>query len=158
VIDAPEDRDQWGRSNDALQRHTNGDVSAVADVDHIQARATAKAFVRLLDDEVAIDRLAKQRHTDAARRARLLDDGYTSDDVDKIESMKRECQIVVFAAMAFCSDTRIENGVVVLEGTWSTNYAARLARFNRIHKSQKFSLAALYVAGILAEKGAEPDA
>lgn len=91
----------------------------------------------------AVDRLAIRHALHRRRRQLLSEQGYTPDEIDRIEDLRLGVTYHVMCAMAQCSRVWIDDGTLQVDGSRAEQFARRLNRYNAVLDGHDHSLAAV---------------
>ncbi|GAA4455351.1 hypothetical protein [Novipirellula rosea] len=95
------------------------------------------------DDVQAAERLATIAAEQDHRRQRLLAVGYSADDADAIEAIRKEVEFAVLTAMAQCRRVWIDRGVLRVEESREAKFEERLSPFNVRYTGHRCTVAAV---------------
>ncbi|WP_372718883.1 hypothetical protein [Novipirellula sp.] len=134
------------KTRDSATRHpddTRHEPRAQADRARVRIAGRVGEIARQVSEMAASDRLAIRLAVHRRRRQLLSEQGYTSDEIDRIEDLRLGASYHVLCAMGQCSRLWIDDGMLHVDGSRAGHFAKRLARYNQVPDGHDRSLAAV---------------
>tara|TARA_R110002073_G_scaffold20123_12_gene72607 strand:- start:2330 stop:2719 length:390 start_codon:yes stop_codon:yes gene_type:complete len=117
-----------------------------------ESQSRRDLLAQQIEEVKAVERREAELDAADSRRQRLLAQGYSDEDVDAIEAIRRGAEFAVLTAMAQCKRVWIEGGILRVEGSQAEKHESSLKYFNALHQGHPRTVAAVVFARLSGDQ------